>query len=162
MRDIDCMEKNNECGAGIEKNAVMHKLENARTKMLTIVNNSIDLLINEVKNGESFINDDSFAAETIYPLGINPAMFKGTKPTAVYFGNEKYEVKTWREAFALILQRCADSPKHRDGLMHLRNKIMGRSRTFLSDKPEGMDSPVEIAEGIYVEVYLDTTCLIGF
>ena len=36
---------------------------------------------------------------------------------------------------------------------------MGRARTYLSDKPNGMDAPVEIAEGLYAEAYLDTEWL---
>jgi len=64
-------------------------------------------------------------------LSISPALFKSTKPTAVYFGDEKVAVKTWRKTYILILQRCAVIPENLALLMSLRNKINGRNRKFL-------------------------------
>jgi len=51
-------------------------------------------LIDRIKNGETLTDDEDSVIETVYPLGINPAILKGTKPTAVYFGKEKVDVKT--------------------------------------------------------------------
>ena len=144
----------------MDKEAALLKLEETRVQLLALVNNSIDSLADRLNSGEPLTEDGSFATETTYPLSANPALFKGTKPTAIFFGEEKIEVKTWRKAYTIILQRCAAIPKHRDRLMYLRNKITGRSRTFLSDTPDGMDAPIEIAEGIYAESYLDTEWLI--
>jgi hypothetical protein len=144
----------------VDKDAALLKIEEARVQMLAAVNRSIDSLIARVKSGEPLTDADISTLETAYPLGIDSALFKGTKPTAVYFGDEKVEVKTWRNVFVLVLQRCADIPTHRDRLMHLRNRIMGRSRIFLSDKPDGMDFPIQIADGIYAEMDFDTEWLI--
>ena len=146
----------------MDKDIALLRLEEARVQLLAIVNTSIDSLIDRINNGEPLTDSDggSSAAETVYPLSTTPALFKGTKPTAVYFGEEKVEVKTWRKAYTLILQRCADIPEKRDKLMSLRGRISGRSRFFLSGKPDGMDTPIKIAEGLYVESYFDTEFLL--
>jgi len=44
--------------------------------------------------------------------------------------------------------------------MFLRNKIIGRKRTFLSDKADGMDFPVRISDGLFAEADFDTEWLI--
>jgi hypothetical protein len=144
----------------MNKELVLAELESARAKLLDIVNNGIDGLISRIEYGESIDSGDPANAETVYPLSTTPALFKGTKPTAVFFGEEKVAVKTWRKAYTLILQRCADIPEKRDKLMGLRGRISGRSRFFLSGKPDGMDTPIKIAEGLYVEGYFDTELLL--
>ena len=96
----------------------------------------------------------------IYRLCALPVTLKGTKPTAVFFGAEKAEVKTWRAVYTAVLRRCAAGSDKLAALMELRNKISGRRRVILSDKPDGMDTPIEIAEGLYAEVYFDTDWLL--
>jgi hypothetical protein len=44
--------------------------------------------------------------------------------------------------------------------MSLRGKVSGRERTFLSGKPDGMDVPIKVAEGLYAEGYFDTEWLV--
>jgi len=144
----------------MNKEAILLKLEEGREQLLTFVNTSIDALIDNVKNGESIVDGQSVITDTVYPLGITPALFKGTKPTAIFFGKEKVEVKTWRKVYTLILQRCAAVPEKRDALMYLRGKISGRDRFFLSDKPDGMNVPIKIAEELYAEGYFDTEWLL--
>ena len=145
----------------MNRDEVLLELENTRELLVSGITARIDALIDKVKSGEPLDDrDDGSVIEVIYPLSITPGMFKGTKPTAVFFGDEKVEVKKWRETYSLILRRCAEIPEKRDALLYLRNKILGRKRTILSDKPDGMDIPIEIADGIFVEGYFDTEWLI--
>jgi hypothetical protein len=51
------------------------------------------------------------AFELIYPLRINTSLFVGKKPSAVLFGGERVDVKTWRQVVGVILTRC-DSEHH--------------------------------------------------
>ena len=138
---------------------IITELEKARAKMLDAVNGRIDGLITRIENGEP-IDHDSSVAETVYPLSISPALFKGTKPTAVFFGGEKAPVKTWLNVYALILRRCAEDQDKRDALKYLCNKISGRKRLILSDKPDGMNRPVEVTDGVFAEGFFDTEWLI--
>ncbi|MDR2088524.1 MAG: hypothetical protein LBP73_04120 [Clostridiales Family XIII bacterium] len=143
----------------MNRDAILLELEETRELLLVKINARVDALIEGVKSGEP-LDESSPAVETVWPLGIKPGLFKGTRPVAVHFGDERVEVKKWRAVYALILRRCAEEPEMREALMSLRNKISGRTRTILSDKPDGMDCPIEIAEGIFVEGYFDTEWLI--
>ena len=143
----------------MNKYIVLSELEKVRGQLLDKVNSRIDALIIRIENGEPINVGSLSAGETVYPLSISPSLFKGTKPAAVYFGDEKIPVNTWRKAYTLILQRCADVSEKRDMLASLCNKIGGRKRTFLSDSPDGMDCPIKIADGIFVEGDFDTEWL---
>ena len=89
-----------------------------------------------------------------------PALFKGTKPTAVFYGEEKVPVKTWFNVYSLILRRCAEDQEKRDALLYLCNKISGRKRVILSDTPDGMNRPVEVTDGVFAEGFFDTEWLV--
>ena len=144
----------------MNKDIALSALEDVRAQLLDMVNGKIDALIARIENGEPIADGGSSVAEVVYPLNIDPVFFKGTKPTAVYFGDKKLSVKTWREVYSMILQRCAVNLEKRDLLMSLRNKISGRKRIILSDEPNGMSRPVEITNGVFVESFFDTEWLV--
>jgi hypothetical protein len=141
----------------LSKEAAVVELNIIREHMLSVINRTIDTLINRLENGDKK-DDGELPLETICPLNFTPSYFKGTKPTAVIFGDERIPVKTWRTVYALILERCYQS-KHAE-LMNARNKINGRKRKILSDKPDGMDVPIAISEGLYAEADFDTEWLL--
>jgi hypothetical protein len=102
--------------------------------------------------------DENF--DVIYPLSFNAAEFKGKKPTALHFGRETIPVYSWKMVFSKIMERCnADVDKHK-ALMDLRGKISGRARVILSDRPDGMRAPLEIAHKLYAETHYDTGTLL--
>lgn len=99
--------------------------------------------------------------ESIYPLAINPGIFKGKKPIGVLFGeNGRIDVGTWKMVFQEILQRCNTDPEKHVALMNLRGKISGRERVFLAKESDGMRSPLKLSENLYVETHYDTETLI--
>ena len=136
-----------------QRETALTELHKLREDLLAVVNTTVDSLIARLENGEDII-DNVFPCETIYPLTTTASIFKGMKPAAVIFGDERIEVNNWRDVCLLIMRWC-DDEKH-DALMDLRNKISGRSRTFLSDKPGNMDIPLKINEGLYVEGKFDS------
>ena len=98
--------------------------------------------------------------ETIYPISADPAIFKGTTPTCVLFGNKRTVAHTWKNVFKLLILQCnADSGKHKE-LMELRNKVLGRERILLSDTPHGMRRPFQIDKRMYAETHYDTESLL--
>ena len=143
----------------MDRDIVLAELEIARGKMLDMVNSRFDGLISRIESGEP-LDDDSSADEMVYPLSITPALFKGTKPIAVFYGEEMVSVKTWFDVYTLILRRCAEDQEKRDALIYLCNKIMGRKRVILSDKPDGMNRPVEVTDGVFAEGFFDTEWLV--
>ena len=99
------------------------------------------------------IRDNEIACSLYTP----PYHFVGKKPTAVIFGEERVEVKTWREVAGVILSRC-NAERH-DALMGLRNKVAGRVRVILADSPDGMRRPLKIAEDMYLESHYGSETL---
>jgi len=76
-------------------------------------------------------------------------IFVGKKAAAVYFGQERVPVKTWRQVYAVILDRC--NQQCHDMLMYLRGRTAGKVRVFLSDKPDKMSKPLKIDENLWAE-----------
>ena len=97
--------------------------------------------------------------EITYPLEAKPYVFVGKKPVAVLFGDERVEVKTWRQVYAVILKRCNDNPVHHERLMYLRGKVAGKVRVFLSDDPGRMTRPFMIDDGLYGETHYGSETL---
>jgi hypothetical protein len=107
------------------------------------------------------IQTKNIAYESIYPLAINPGIFKGKKPTGVLFGeNGRVDVGTWKTVCSEILHRCNADPEKHVALMNLRGKISGRERIFLAKETEGMRSPLKLSENLYVETHYDTETLL--
>jgi hypothetical protein len=96
--------------------------------------------------------------EHILPLSIAPHIFIGKKPIAVLFGDERAEVKSWRQVYIVVLNRC--NREHHDRLMYLRDKVSGKIRVFLSASPGRMTSPAKIDEDMYGETHYGSETLI--
>jgi hypothetical protein len=138
------------------KEKQLREIEETRVKLVGHVNAKMDELRDIVLTGNAPDRD----REIIWPLTTMPELFKGRKPAAILFGEERVPVSKWREVYTLILKRCAADTACHGALMGLRNKIHGRSRTILSDKPGGMDCPIEVCSGLYAEGDFDTGALI--
>ena len=97
--------------------------------------------------------------ERTYRITSPTYLFVGTKPAAVLFGNERVEVKTWRQVYAVIIGRCNENPEYHERLMYLRNKAAGKVRKFLSDKPDGMSKALQIDTDLWGEVHYGSATL---
>ena len=98
--------------------------------------------------------------EVIYPISMNPAVFKRKKPTAVIFGSDRVSVSSWQKVLKEIMRRCNAEPEYRKRLMDLRDKISGRERIILSARKSGMRRPFEIGTRLYIETHYDTETLL--
>jgi len=130
--------------------ATLRDIESLRSQLHDVVDKKIDDLKQTLISGKT--------EDREYPLSAPPSLFKGTKPTAVIFAGARVEVKTWREAYTGILRRCYASKP--EALMYLRNRVSGRKRTILSDKPDGMNAPIKLADDLFAEAYFDTEWLV--
>ena len=97
--------------------------------------------------------------ERTYPLTSPTYLFVGQKPAAVLFGEERVEVKTWRQVYAVIIGRCNENPQSHERLMYLRNRASGKVRKFLSDKPDGMSKPYQIDTDLWGEIHYGSATL---
>jgi hypothetical protein len=139
----------------------IEELQSARNELIREIDEVFAELarkLEEEETGESPNETDGY--ERIYPLSYNPGSFKGEKPTRVIFGRERVDVYTWKNVFSEIMKRCnGDADKHR-ALMDLRGRLSGRRRAFLSDRPDGMRSPLKIDNKLYAETHYDTETLL--
>jgi hypothetical protein len=97
--------------------------------------------------------------ETIYPITVDAAIFKGKKPTAVLFGNERIGTRNWNSVAELIMKRCNQDAEKHVSLMNLRDEIFGRKRVLLSREVATMHSPIKIDENLYIETHYDAETL---
>ena len=97
--------------------------------------------------------------EHTYPLTAPTYLFVGQKPVAVLFGDERVDVKTWIQVYAVIIGRCNENPQYHERLMYLRNKAAGKVRLFLSDKADGMSKPYRIDTDLWGEVHYGSATL---
>ena len=94
------------------------------------------------------------------PLTSPTYLFVGRKPTAVLFADERVEVKSWRQVYAVIIGRCNENPQYHEKLMYLRNKAAGKVRKFLSDKPDSMSRAYQIDTDLWGEIHYGSATLI--
>lgn len=93
------------------------------------------------------------------PLQTHPSMFVGKKPVTVIFGDEYWEADTWTNVYKVILLRIIQDPLYYDRLMELRNRLAGKVRVFISDKPDNMTRPIKLDEELYGEVHYGSETL---
>lgn len=136
----------------IEK--ALAEIEACRERMHRMIDEKFDMAVQGIKTGKSM-------PDAAVPLSAPPYRFKGTKPAAVIFPDgRRVEAATWRKAVTAILQDCMDTPVSGGRLMAIRGKVMGKQQVILGASPEGMDAPLEIGQGLFMEGKFDTESLL--
>jgi hypothetical protein len=136
-----------------QKEAFLREVEEMRAATIALVNERADELREFVKTGRR-----PCPRERVWPLSTEPARFKGMKPVALIFGDERVGATKWRSVYIEVLKRC-DAECH-GALMGMRDHVSGRKRTILGSGPNGMNVPVVISEGLYAEASFDTGTLL--
>jgi hypothetical protein len=136
-----------------QKEAFLREVEEMREALIALVNERADEVKELVETGKQ-----PKPRERVWSLATEPARFKGTKPAAVIFGDERVNTTKWRSVYIEVLRRC-DAKCH-DALMGLRDCVRGRKRTILGSSPNGMSAPVVISKGLYAEAGFDTGALL--
>jgi hypothetical protein len=139
----------------------IQEIQNIRSEIMLKVDTAFTELIRKLERS----SDNSERRwvgnyETVYPITVNSAIFKGKKPTAVLFGDERIEVSKWKTVIAEIMKRCNEDSEKHVSLMNLRGKISGRERVILAKNDDKMRSPMKISENLYIETHYDTETLL--
>ena len=147
---------------GVIRMSTIRELTNLRTRLLRDIDESINEMIRKLERGEQSTGNGTgnisrtMNEDQVYPLSSGPALFKGKKPSYVVFGREKVIACKWKTVFQEVMERCNADPVRHRALMNLRDRVTGRSRIILSDRPAGMRSPLKIDHKLYVETHYDT------
>ena len=139
----------------------IQEIQNIRSEIMLKVDTAFTELIRKLESG----SDNSERRwvgnyETVYPITVNSAIFKGKKPTAVLFGDERIDVSKWKTVIAEIMKSCNEDSEKHVSLMNLRGKISGRERVILAKNDDKMRSPMKISENLYIETHYDTETLL--
>jgi len=140
---------------------VIERIQNTRSELMLKVDAAFDELIRTLGNGADIAPRQLRGNfETVYPITVNPAIFKGKKPKAVIFGNERVDVGKWKTVVEEMMKRCNEDPEKHVDLMNLRGRISGRERVILAKDGERMRSPIKVDENLFVETHYDTETLL--
>ena len=136
--------------------SALAEIEECRAAMHQLVDARIDQIIRNIQTGKPLEQ-----RAVILSLSASPHQFKGTKPAAVIFPDgRRLEAAKWRTTVMAILQECASTPPYGKRLMEIRGKVMGRQRMLLAASPKGMNVPLEIEPGLFMEGKFDTESLL--
>ena len=149
------MEKNSAPIGGVS----LARVEQSREQMHQKIDDLYDELVQKILMEEKRLTMDD--GEQLLSLAADPVRFKGLKPSRLLFPDGRIAtVQNWRQAILEILRECNKDPIRHDRMMRLRDLVAGRLRPLLSGSPKGMNVPVMIDEGLYLEGKLDTEYLI--
>ena len=143
-----------------EHGIVLAEVERCRAQLHQLIDDRLDAFMLRIARGDlsEYIRDEAVRA---VPLMSAPARCKGMKPVAVILPDGSMaETSTWKKAAAAILRDCAADPGRHERLMEMRGRVNGNFRRLLAEDPGGMDAPLKITEGLYLESKFDTQALL--
>ena len=139
---------------------VLAEMERCRVQLHQLIDERLDAFMLQITCGDLSEYTQDKAVRAI-PLVSAPARCKGMKPVAVVFPDGTIaETSTWKKTAAAILRDCDADPKCHEQLMEMRGRVNGNFRRLLTEDPNGMDAPLRITEGLYLESKFDTQALL--
>lgn len=143
-----------------KQQTVLAEMERCRAQLHQLIDERLDAFMLQITCGDlsECIRDETIRA---IPFVSAPARCKGMKPVAVVLPDGSIvETSTWKKAAAAILRDCDANPGHHEQLMEMRGRVNGNFRRLLSEDTNGMDAPLRISEGLYLESKFDTQALL--
>lgn len=149
------MEKNSAPIGGVS----LARVEQSREQIHQKIDDLYDELVQKILMEEKRLTMGD--GEQLLSLAANPARFKRLKPSRLLFPDGRIvTVQNWRQTVLEILRECDKDPIRHDRMVRLHDLVAGRLRPLLSSSPKGMNVPVMIDEGLYLEGKMDTEYLI--
>lgn len=139
---------------------LINNIKEKQNEIIMIVNTLFDELIKEVSNIEVEQREGTNDFENILPL-TNTKIFKGKKPIAVIFGENRIITPTWKVVVETIFKEVLKEENMKEKLYSLSDKVLGRKRTRLSKSPDEMRKPLKLEKNLYIETHYDTETLMN-
>lgn len=140
---------------------IINEIREKQNQIIAMVNVTFEELIRQVEEVVSEGRELSIEFESVYPI-TNATGFKGNKPIAVIIDNERSIAPTWKTVVRKVLEDVIQNEEMKKRMFELRDKMLGRVRTRLSSKLDGMRSPLKLCEQLYIETHYDTETLMRF
>ncbi|MFR9310084.1 hypothetical protein [Hydrogeniiclostridium mannosilyticum] len=130
--------------------------EQIRKELHEMVDEQVDAFLFRMECGETK-SDLKFTSSLLIPTSY----FKGKKPLSViYPDGRQVAASTWKKVILELLKNCAADDVMHKRLSEISGKVFGRDRIILGETSKGMDSPIKIDDGIYMETKFDTESLL--
>lgn len=141
--------------------SLINEIREKQEQLILMINTTFDEIVKEVEAFQVSEHSEQETYEILYPLA-HTAIFKGKKPIAVIFENEeRITTSTWKVVMETILRDALKDPKMQDRMMNLRDKLLGRKRKRISDSNDGMRSPLQLTDKLFIETHYDTETLLN-
>ena len=138
----------------------MEILERFREDLHQQVDVRINQMIQQMSLEKEILLKDSLEMKN--PLTAYTGIFKGKKAVAVEFSDGSVcRTPTWKKVVEVILKDCISNDTYHNRLLDIRGKVYGKQRVLLAEKPEQMNVPIKIEEGLYFEGKFDTETLLS-
>ncbi len=141
---------------------IFQELEDMRKRIMQEINTEFDVIIEHLSKD---LNKNPYEHiqpyEMKYPLTAGPGIFKGKKPTTVIIGEKIIQIRTWKQLVEEIMKGCTASEKYKKQLESLAGKVSGKKRILLAETGDGMRSPLQIEENLFMETHYDTETLLN-
>lgn len=136
----------------------IRRIREKQDQLITLINATFDEIVAELERTTQGTQNYESDYESIYPI-TNTAGFKGKKPIAVLFQEERIITPTWKSVVEKILTEVMKNEENKNRIMSLRDKLYGRVRNRISESEEGMRSAIKLEENLYIETHYDTETL---
>lgn len=141
-------------------NNIVNEIRKKQDEIIVMINSSFEEIIKEVSQISKSDIKENNDYEIIYPL-TNTSGFKNKKVIAVILNDKRIIAPTWKSAVSIILSDALKNDDIKNKMYNLCDKLLGRKRTRLSSKSDGMRSPLELDENLYIETHYDTETLMN-
>ena len=139
---------------------MIKEIREKQNQIIVMINSIFDEMVRKVEDLEKKENSYENKYESSYPIK-NTTSFKGKKPIAVKFGEERRITPTWKKVIEEIMEKVLEDEKMKKRVLDLRDKILGRKRSRLSYKSENMRSPLKLYDELYIETNYDAETLMN-
>lgn len=86
----------------------------------------------------------------------------GEKPRQLIVADMEYNVNSWKDLFRKLSDLLYDFDQNTFEKFLRHSDFKGREKRIVSDTSEGMNSPYQIAKGIYIETNLNANAIINY
>lgn len=139
---------------------IINEIREKQNELIVMINSVFDEMVKKVEQLNLEENSAQTEYETIYPL-TNTTGFKGKKPIAVIINNKRTTTPTWKKVVEHILKEIIKDEAKKEKMLSLRDVLLGRVRTRVSERKDDMRSPLEVCNGLYIETHYDTETLMN-
>lgn len=139
---------------------LIEQIRDKQNQLQLMIDAIFDEIIEGVELRKVEENNSIKEYESLYPL-TNTTVFKGKKPIRVQFKNYNILTPTWKKVVEAILKEILKEENMRIQINNLRDKLLGRVRKRLSFTSDGMRSPINLGENLFIETHYDTETLMN-